>query len=206
MNHLSSSFQNLIDALGQLPGVGKKTAMRLAMYIVDHKESSIPEFTNALEQVRDQLILCRVCGNYSDHALCTICSNPKRQNGVICVVESVKDLIAIEETGQFQGRYHILGGLISPIDGVGPDDLSIGRLLGRITEESVSELIMAISSTIEGDTTLYYISQQLKEGVAISSIARGVSFGGELEYADDFTLGRAILRRTPIDQLFNGGY
>lgn len=206
MNHLPSSFENLINALSQLPGVGKKTAMRLAMYIVDHKKNMIPEFLSALEQVDAQLSFCTVCGNYADQKECTICQNPKRKNGVVCIVETVKDLIAIEETGQFQGRYHVLGGLISPIDGVGPDELSIESLLHRITGEEITELIMAISSTIEGDTTLYYISQQVGDQVRVSSIARGVAFGGELEYADDFTLGRAILRRTPIDQLFNGDH
>ncbi len=204
MNHLPSSFESLVKCLSQLPGVGSKTAMRLAMYIVDHKDGIVPEFSSALEQVLFQLKNCTVCGNYSDQEVCTICSNPRRNTGVICVVESVKDLIAIEQTGQFQGRYHVLGGLISPIDGIGPDDLRISALLDRIGSESVSELIMAISSTIEGDTTLYYISQQVGDAVRVSSIARGVAFGGELEYADGFTLGRAILRRMPIDQLFNG--
>ncbi|MBY5957880.1 recombination mediator RecR [Membranicola marinus] len=204
MNHLPSSFEALIHSLSQLPGIGKKTAMRLAMHIVDHKKNVIPEFLSSLEQVDAQLTNCTVCGNYADDAVCTICRNPKRRTGVVCVVESVKDLIAIEETGQFSGSYHVLGGLISPIDGIGPDDLRIDQLLNRIKGEEITELIMAISSTIEGDTTLYYISQQVHDDVSVSSIARGVAFGGELEYADDFTLGRAILRRTPIDQLFNG--
>jgi len=206
MNHLPSSFESLIHSLSQLPGIGKKTAMRLAMYIVDHKDNIIPEFTSSLERVSTELKNCVVCGNYSDQDLCTICENTKRNTGVVCVVESVKDLIAIEETGQFQGRYHVLGGLISPIDGIGPDDIRIAGLLHRIGEENISELIMAISSTIEGDTTLYYISQQVGSTVTVSSIARGVAFGGELEYTDDFTLGRAILRRTPIDNLFNGDH
>lgn len=206
MNHLPSSFETLIQSLSQLPGIGKKTAMRLAMYIVDHKKKLIPEFSSALEQVESQLTFCEYCGNYADQPVCTICENPNRKNGIVCVVESVKDLIAVEETGQFKGRYHVLGGLISPIDGVGPDDLRITELMDRMTSESITELIMAISSTIEGDTTLYYISQQVGSHVSISSIARGVAFGGELEYADDFTLGRAILRRTPIDQLFNGDH
>lgn len=204
MNHLPSSFEALIHSLSQLPGIGKKTAMRLAMYIVDHKKNIIPEFISAMEQVDTQLTNCKVCGNYSDQEICTICDNLKRKTGVVCVVESVKDLIAIEETGQFSGRYHVLGGLISPIDGIGPDELRIDSLLTRIEEEEITELIMAISSTIEGDTTLYFISQQVGDTVSVSSIARGVAFGGELEYTDDITLGRAILRRTPIDQLFNG--
>lgn len=206
MNHLPSSFEALIHSLSQLPGIGKKSAMRLAMYIVDHKKNIIPEFLSAMEQVEAQLTNCTVCGNYADQEVCAICKNSKRKTGVVCVVESVKDLIAIEETGQFSGRYHVLGGLISPIDGIGPDDLRIGQLLNRIDQEEITELIMAISSTIEGDTTLYYISQQVGDQVSVSSIARGVAFGGELEYADDFTLGRAILRRTPIDQIFNGGH
>lgn len=206
MNHLPKSFEALIDQLSRLPGIGKKSALRLAMYIVEHKEEQIGEFVETLQRIQTDLKFCRVCGNYSDHELCNICSNPARKNGVICVVESVKDLLAIEETGQFSGRYHILGGLISPIDGIGPEDLSIHDLIIRIPEEEVTELIMAISSTIEGDTTLYYLSRQIGDEIRISSIARGVSFGGELEYADEFTLGRAILRRLPIDQIFNGDH
>lgn len=206
MNHLPSSFESLVHSLSQLPGIGKKTAMRLAMYIVDHRETIIPDFSSALERVTLDLSNCEICGNYSDQELCSICDNSKRRNGVVCVVENIKDLIAIEETGQFQGRYHVLGGLISPIDGVGPDDIRIASLLHRIDKEEISELIMAISSTIEGDTTLYYISQQVGQGVTVSSIARGVAFGGELEYTDDFTLGRAILRRTPVEQIFNGDH
>lgn len=204
MNHLPNSFESLIHSLSQLPGIGKKTAMRLAMYIVDHKNKIGPEFSTALARIESELTNCSVCGHYADQERCTICADPKRNNGVVCVVESVKDLIAIEDTGQFQGRYHLLGGLISPIDGIGPDDIRIQSLMDRIESEEISELIMAISSTIEGDTTLYYISQQIGGRVALSSIARGVAFGGELEYADDFTLGRAILRRTPVEQLFNG--
>ena len=162
MNHLPSSFESLIHSLSQLPGIGKKTAMRLAMYIVDHKEKIVPEFSDSLTRISSELTNCRVCGNYADKVLCTICEDPKRNKGLICVVESVKDLIAIEETGQFQGRYHVLGGLISPIDGVGPDDIRIHSLMERIQEEEISELIMAISSTIEGDTTLYtYLSKSV---------------------------------------------
>lgn len=204
MNHLPKSFEALIDQLSQLPGIGKKSAMRLAMHIVEHKEDQIGALTETLQRIQTDLKFCRLCGNYSDQELCNVCSNPVRKNGIICVVESVKDLIAIEETGQFNGRYHILGGLISPIDGVGPEDLTIDDLMNRIKDEEIKELIMAISSTIEGDTTLYYLSRHTGESVRISSIARGVSFGGELEYADEFTLGRAILRRLPIDQIFNG--
>ena len=206
MNHLPSSFESLVHSLSQLPGIGKKTAMRLAMYIVDHKDNIVPELATALERVSAELKNCSVCGNYADQDLCTICANTKRNTGVVCVVETVRDLIAIEETGQFQGRYHVLGGLISPIDGIGPDDIQISGLLRRIVEEEINELIMAISSTIEGDTTLYYLSQQVGSNVTVSSIARGVAFGGELEYTDDFTLGRAILRRTPVGNLFNGDH
>jgi len=206
MNHLPNSFESLIQSLSQLPGIGKKTAMRLAMYIVDHKDKIGPEFASSLTRIGTELTNCRICGHYADQELCTICADPKRENNVVCVVESVKDLIAIEETGQFHGRYHVLGGLISPIDGVGPDDIRIQSLLDRIASEEITELIMAISSTIEGDTTLYYISQQIGGRVTLSSIARGVAFGGELEYADDFTLGRAILRRTPVEHLFNGDH
>lgn len=206
MNYLPKSFESLLEQLSQLPGVGKKSAMRLAMYISEHKEILVPGFIDSLDKIRTDLKFCKVCGNYSDRDLCNICSNPARKTGTVCVVETVKDLLAIEETGQFNGSYHILGGLISPIDGVGPEDLRIEELLNRIEEENIAELIMAISSTIEGDTTLYYLSRQVKDTVRVSSIARGVSFGGELEYADAFTLGRAILRRLPVDQIFNGDH
>src|SRR5690554_2992805 len=148
MNHLPSSFESLIHSLSQLPGIGKKTAMRLAMYIVDHKDKIVLEFSASLARISSELTNCIVCGNYDDQERCTICEDAKRNNGVVCVVESVKDLIAIEETGQFQGRYHVLGGLISPIDGVGPDDIRIDSLLDRIDEEEITEMIMAISSTI----------------------------------------------------------
>src|SRR5690606_9494035 len=180
MNHLPSSFESLIHSLSQLPGIGKKTAMRLAMYIVDHKDNIVPEFASSLERVNTELKNCVVCGNYSDQDLCTICENSKRNTGVVCVVESVKDLIAIEETGQYQSRSHVLGRLISPKDAIVPDDIRLAGTLHRIGEEIVSHQIMAICLTIERDTTLFYISQHVRSTVNVSSIARGVAFGGEL--------------------------
>ncbi|WP_236974424.1 recombination mediator RecR [Membranihabitans maritimus] len=204
MNRLPNSLEKLTEVLGKLPGIGKKSALRLSMHLANNRYEMIPDFVKALESVKSDLKFCKHCGNFSDNDICEICIDPKRDTGVLCIVESVKDLIAIEETGQYQGKYHILGGLISPIDGIGPEELNISSLMTRVEEEGINELIMAISSTIEGDTTLFYLSRQFRDNVKISAIARGVSFGGELEYADEFTLGRAIHSRLPVQNIFNG--
>lgn len=181
-----------------MPGVGHKSALRFVLHLVKHKPGICDELINSIRDLKDNLKTCPKCGNFSDEALCHICSDPKRKREVICVVESVRDLMAIEETGHFYGTYHILGGVISPIEGIGPEDLKLIELVERVKEQEVDELIMAISPTIEGETTIYYISNLLKEmDVKISVIARGVSFGGELEYADELTLGRSIVSRMP---------
>lgn len=199
MNFSSKLLEEAVSALSSLPGVGKKSALRLALHLVQDESGKSKRIATALEAMCEGIQKCTVCCNLSDSDICNICVNPARKNQpVLCVVENARDVMAIEETNQFSGRYHVLGGVISPLEGVGPSDLSIGRLMERIKEERIEELIMAISPTIDGETTIYYISKLLRDtGVRISVIARGVSFGGDLEYADEFTLGRSIVSRIP---------
>lgn len=204
MNRLPKSLEALTAAFNKLPGIGKKSALRLAMFIADRSSDVGTELVQSLEGVKNHLRTCQHCNNYSDQLICDICSDPRRDTSILCVVESIKDLIAIEDTGQFNGRYHVLGGLISPIDGIGPEELNFSNLFSRIDSEEIKEIILAISANIEGDTTMYYLTKQLEGKVSISSIARGVSFGGELDYADEFTLGRAIQSRLPVHKFFNG--
>ena len=181
-----------------LPGIGKKTALRLVLYLVDRDKEVSEQFTTTIAKMRAEIKHCRRCFNLSDTDLCTICQDKRRDEKLICVVETIRDVMAIENTGQYRGLYHVLGGVISPIEGIGPEQLNISNLIHRIDTEEVAEVIMAISPTIEGDTTIYYLSKQLEsKAVRISTIARGVSFGGELEYADGLTLGRSIVARTP---------
>lgn len=195
----SRHLELAIRAISQLPGIGRKSALRIALYLLKHKGTLLPELVESLEGVRQHIQHCTVCHNLADTDTCSICNDHTRQKQTICVVESERDVMAIEDTGQYHGLYHILGGVISPIEGVGPQDLHIDTLIKRIQEMQITELIMAISPTIEGETTIYYLSRLLKDyNVRISVIARGVSFGGELEYADGVTLGRSIMARTNI--------
>ncbi len=197
MNFSSKLIEEAVEAFASLPGIGKKTALRLVLHLIKQDVEKSEDFANAILNMRKNIKTCQQCHNISDDEVCSICTNKHRDRSVICVVENIRDLMAIEDTGQFRGLYHVLGGVISPIEGVSPFDLTIDGLLERIDKGEVKEIIMAISPTIEGDTTIFYISKQLKEkDVTISTIARGVSFGGELEYADELTLGRSILTRT----------
>ncbi len=203
MGYSSKLVESAVEALSMLPGVGKKTALRLALFLVDQEEEKVKQFSEAVWKMRNDILHCEVCHNLSDTNICQVCSDQSRQRNLICVVESFKDVMAIEETGQFSGLYHVLGGVISPIEGVGPEQLNIDSLISRIEKEKdeIFELVMAISPTIEGDTTIFYLSKQLKDlNVKISTIARGVSFGGELEYADELTLGRSIIARIPYEK------
>jgi recombination protein RecR len=194
----SSKLENAVIQLAKLPGVGKKTALRLALFLAEKDESFVQDFTKGITTLSQELFNCKECHSYSDEELCEICQDQNRDKSTICVVESVKDVMAIEDTNQFRGLYHVLGGVISPIEGIGPSDLNIEKLVERTSSGLISELIMAINPTIEGDTTIYYITKRLKgQPVKISTIARGVSFGAELEYADEFTLGRSIISRMP---------
>lgn len=198
MNFSSKNIESAVNAFATLPGIGKKTALRLVLHLVERDQEITQEFTSAIAKMRKEIKHCRRCYNLSDTDLCTICQDKRRDQRIICVVETIRDVMAIENTDQYRGLYHVLGGVISPIEGIGPEQLHIDALLHRIKGEEITEVIMAISPTIEGDTTIFYLSKQLDElDVKISTIARGVSFGGELEYADGLTLGRSILARTP---------
>lgn len=197
-NFSSKLLESAVNEFATLPGIGKKTALRLVLHLLKQEESRVYSFSESLMRLKRESKTCRVCHNLADKEVCEICSNPHRDNGVICVVEDIRDVMAIENTGQFKGRYHILGGKISPMEGIGPSDLNIESLLERLREESISEIILALSSTTEGDTTNFYLYKKLQgSAVNISTIARGVSFGDELEYADEITLGRSILNRVP---------
>ncbi|NBC07499.1 MAG: recombination protein RecR [Bacteroidetes bacterium] len=198
MNFSSKYIEEAVDAFASLPGIGKKTALRLVLHLTQQPKETVQQFSASVQRMRDNIRECERCFNLSDEKLCTICADKRRDDTTICVVEGIRDVMAIEDTGQYRGLYHVLGGVISPIEGVGPSDLNIDALIQRLEEEGVKEVIMAINPTIEGDTTIFYISKQLKDKeVKVSTIARGVSFGGELEYADELTLGRSIAARVP---------
>lgn len=190
-----------MNAFASLPGIGKKTALRLALHVLTQDEQYAKEFTESVIKMRKHIKFCRDCFNISDAELCAICGSHRRDKRLVCVVEGIKDVMAIESTGQYSGLYHVLGGVISPIEGISPSDLEIDALISRVDKGEIKEIIMAISPTIEGDTTIYYISKKLKDSdVKISTLARGISFGGELEYADELTLGRSIASRRPYGE------
>jgi len=198
MNFSSKLIEEGVNAFSLLPGIGKKTALRLVLHLINQPEEVSSQFADAIVKMRKEIKRCSVCHNLSDLDTCKICQDPRRDKSTVCIVESIRDVMAIEETGQYKGLYHVLGGIISPIEGIGPADLTINDLVDRMGSEAIKEVIMAISPTIEGDTTIFYITKKLKAfDVKVSTIARGVSFGGELEYADELTLGRSIMARTP---------
>ena len=198
MKFSSKILENAVEALSSLPSVGRKSALRLALHLIKDNTAKSKKIATALVDLEEKINYCSICSNISDEDVCEICKEVHRNKSIVCVVESVRDVMAIEETTQFNGLYHVLGGVISPMDGVGPGDLSISALESRVKTGEIKELIMAISPTIEGDTTIYYLSKQMEQyNVQISTIARGVSFGGELEYADELTLGRSIISRVP---------
>lgn len=201
MNNFSSKLvENVVNELSKLPGVGRKTALRLALHLLNEEKSEVELLANGLLKMKEEVIFCKICHNISDVEICNICSNPRRDASLICVVEDIRDVMAIENTSQFNGLYHVLGGIISPMDGVGPNDIKIKELVGRIKNGGINEIILALSATIEGDTTNFYIFRQLKDfEVSVSAIARGVAVGDELEYADEVTLGRSILNRLPYE-------
>ncbi|PLX13653.1 MAG: recombination protein RecR [Marinilabiliales bacterium] len=200
MNEYSSKLlENVVNELSRLPGIGKKTALRLALHILREEKSYANNLGNSIIKMREDIIFCEKCNNISDDILCGICSNHKRDENLICVVENTQDVIAIENTSQFNGLYHVLGGIISPVEGIGPNDLSIASLIKRINEEKTNEIILALPSTVEGDTTAYYLYKLLKDfEIDITTIAKGISIGEELEYADEITLGRSIINRHPF--------
>lgn len=196
----SSLLENAVIEFAKLPGIGKKTALRLVLHLLKQSNGEVAAFGNTIIKMREEIKFCRKCFNIADEDTCNICANKLRQQHVVCVVENIRDVIAIESTQQFNGLYHVLGGIISPLDGVGPDQLTIEPLIQRIQEEQVEELIFALNPNIQGDTTIYYIGKKLKDfKVKITTIARGVAFGGELEYADEMTLARSITNRIPVE-------
>lgn len=196
----SQLFGKAVAELSGLPGVGQKTALRLALFLLRQDKDSVERFVDTIRDMRREIRYCKVCHNISDTDVCPICANPHRDKATVCVVESVQDVMAVENTQQYNGLYHVLGGVISPMDGVGPDDIEIGSLVKRVEYGGVSEVILALSSTMEGDTTNFYIYRKLaKYDVRLSVIARGISVGGELEYTDEVTLGRSIINRVPFD-------
>ncbi len=196
----SKLVEDAVQEFAKLPGIGKKTALRMVLQLLRMEEGEVDEFTGAVSKMRHGVKFCKDCHNVSDSEVCGICVNSARNRRQICVVETIRDVIAIESTQQYNGLYHVLGGILSPLDGIGPEQLNIGTLQHRIKNDDATEIIMALSPTIEGDTTVYYIARQLKDlPVTITTIARGISFGGELEYADEMTLARSIAKRLPIE-------
>jgi len=196
----SSLLENAVNEFSKLPGIGKKTALRLVLHLLKKDSNDVKIFSDAVMQMRQEIHFCSRCHNIADKGVCNICADRARNENIICVVETIRDVIAIESTQQFNGLYHVLGGIISPLDGIGPDQLEISSLIKRINEEKVEELIFALSPNIQGDTTIYYISKKIVGlPVKITTIARGVAFGGELEYADEMTLARSISNRIPVE-------
>lgn len=200
MNFSSKLLENAVNEFATLPGIGQKTALRLVLYLLNQPEADVEKFSRTLLQLKNEIRFCETCHNISDHKVCEICSAIKRDKTLICIVEDTRDVMAIENTGQYHGVYHVLGGLISPMDGIGPTDLNIESLVERVNKSDVSEVILALSATMEGDTTIFYLYKKLKEkNIQISAIARGIAFGGELEYVDEITLGRSIATRIPYE-------
>ena len=200
MNFSSKLIQDAVEQFTKLPGIGRKSAMRLSLHLLKMDKDEVRSFGESFIDLRDKINYCQECHNISDMHICELCSNPNRESSILCVVEDIRDVIAIENTHQFKGKYHVLGGIISPIDGVGPADLNIESLVNKAAKGNVKEIIMALSTTMEGDTTNFYIFKLLKKyDIKISVIARGVSIGDELEYADEVTLGRSIVNRTPYE-------
>ncbi|MFN6946740.1 MAG: recombination mediator RecR [Cytophagaceae bacterium] len=202
MNFPSKLIENAVTEISKLPGIGKKTALRLALHLLKEEEATSNDLAKAITELRSKTVYCKNCHNISDRELCNVCSGTKRDRSIICVVEDTRDVLAIENTSQYHGLYHILGGVISPMEGIGPSELNMESLLSRISSsDEVKEIILALSPTMEGDTTAFYITRKLKEHkLKISTIARGIPVGGELEYTDEITLGRSIISRTTFDQ------
>ena len=198
-NYPSKLLEEAVDAISTLPGVGRRSAMRLALHLLKQPAENVHHFTAAIDRMRDDIKYCNTCMMISDDETCSICSDRSRDHSTICVVESVRDVMSIENTGQYHGVYHVLGGIISPINGVGPSDLTIRQLVSRVAQNNPAEVILALSGDVEGETTSFYIYRQLSQyGVKVSSLARGLGFGDDLEYADELTLGRSIANRQPF--------
>ncbi|MDB5203085.1 MAG: replication and repair protein RecR [Ferruginibacter sp.] len=202
----SALLENAVNEFAKLPGIGKKTALRLVLHLIKQDVPEVENFSQIIAKMRSEIKFCSRCHNISDKEICNICSNPMRQQQLICVVENIRDVIAIESTQQFNGVYHVLGGIISPLDGIGPEQLTIDALVARIVPEETQEIIFALNPNIQGDTTIYYIGRKLKGiPVKITTIARGIAFGGELEYADEMTLAKSISNRIPVENYISSG-
>ena len=200
MNFSSKLLEKAVEEFSKLPGIGKKTALRLVLNLLKRDKEDVRRFSNALVDLREGIQYCTKCHNISDLEICQLCANPNRDDSVLCIVEDIRDVMAVENTQQFKGLYHVLGGVISPMEGVGPQHLSIDSLLKKVDNGEVNEIIFALSSTMEGDTTNFYIFKKLKNyDIKVSTIARGIAFGDELEYADEITLGRSIVNRLPYE-------
>lgn len=201
MDFSSKLLENAVNEMAQLPGIGKRTALRMVLHLLKQPKEQTSYLADALKYFRDEIKLCSKCHNISDIEICNICSNSRRDPEVVCVVEDIRDVMAIENTAQFKGLYHVLGGKISPIEGIGPQNLTIDSLVKKVAAGNIKEIILALSSTMEGDTTNFYIYRQLQNyKVNLTTIARGISVGDEIEYADEVTLGRSILNRVPFEQ------
>lgn len=199
----STLLENAVEEFAKLPGIGRKTALRLILHILRQDSTYVNSFAEALTTLKNEVKYCRMCHNICDEDLCSVCNDSSRDKSIVCVVENIKEVMAIENTMQYRGVYHVLGGIISPIDGIGPSDLEIGSLVKRIPEENIKEVILALSTTMEGDTTNFYIYKKLAPlDVNVSIIARGISIGDEIEYADEITLGRSILNRMPFNESY----
>jgi recombination protein RecR len=199
----SKLLETAVSELSKLPGIGRKSALRLALHLLRKDVSEVEAFGNAVIRMRKDICYCKECHNISDDELCAICSSPKRDRSTLCVVESTRDVMAIENTGQMNGVYHVLGGIISPMEGIGPEDLTVESLVTRVNAGEVKEIVLALPTTIEGDTTNFYLYRRLKDfSLKVTTLARGVSIGDELEFTDEVTLGRSILNRTPYEGMF----
>jgi len=201
MQFSSSLLENAVNEFARLPGIGKKTALRLVLHLLKQEPEKTEAFGEAVVKMRKEIRFCQRCANVADADICSICANSMRRQDMICVVENIRDVIAIESTQQYSGTYHVLGGIISPLDGIGPDQLNIETLCQRVHKEKIEEIIFALSPNIQGDTTIYYIQKKLQpHTVKITTIARGIAFGGVLEYADEMTLARSISNRMPVER------
>lgn len=204
MQFSSALLENAVNEFAKLPGIGKKTALRLVLHLLKQEPEEVAQFGEVIARMRTEIKFCQRCHNVADADICSICANSMRRQDTICVVENIRDVIALEGTRQFSGTYHVLGGVISPLDGVGPHQLNIETLIHRVQKEEIIELIFALSPTIQGDTTIYYIQKKLPASTRATTIARGIAFGGELEYADEMTLARSLQNRLPVDSYVSG--
>lgn len=200
MQFSSQLLENAVNEFAKLPGIGKKTALRLVLHLLKEETNAVTRFSEIIAKMRTSIKFCQRCFNVADGDICSICSNSLRKQDIICVVENIRDVIAIESTQQYSGTYHVLGGIISPLDGIGPSQLNIESLIARVQKENTREIIFALNPNIQGDTTIYYIQKKMQSfPIRITTIARGIAFGGELEYADEMTLGRSLQNRLPVE-------